>query len=77
MARGRLRLEWDQTSLVWWTIAESNRDKDSEPLDPLMFHPLHARPQDIGEPNWGLWSKIANSVEMKPLDLSKLNGKQT
>lgn len=42
MARGRIRLEWDQTSLLWAQQANQNRDpkEHPQPFLPSDVHPL-------------------------------------
>jgi hypothetical protein len=42
MAMARVRLEWDQTSLIWSTIANANRDPKEQPKPflPSDVHPL-------------------------------------
>lgn len=73
MARGRIRLEWDQTCLLWWTLVEINRDPNSEPVDPLKFHPLHAKPDDEQEgPNMGLWHRVTQNANVVKIDHAKL-----
>lgn len=44
MAVGRLRSEWDQTSLVWSIIANTARDpkKQSKPFSPALVHPFRS-----------------------------------
>lgn len=41
MARGRAKLEWDQTSLLWALLANTNRDlkEQPEPFLPSQVHP--------------------------------------
>ena len=42
MARERMMLEWDQTSLLWSMMANQNRDtkKQPKPFLPSVVHPL-------------------------------------
>lgn len=42
MALGRMRHNWDQTSLIWSVIANTVRDakKQKKPFSPGMVHPL-------------------------------------
>lgn len=45
MARSRLSAEWDQTSLLWATIANTARDpkRSPKPFLPQDVHPFAAR----------------------------------
>lgn len=42
MADGKRRNEWDQTSIIWATLANPNRDtkKRKAPFCPSLIHPL-------------------------------------
>jgi hypothetical protein len=44
MAVGRMRHDWDQTSLIWATLANTARDpkKQNKPFSPGMVHPLRS-----------------------------------
>ena len=79
MARARLRLEWDQTSLLWATILEPHRDQEQrrEPFNPAEVHPLHhheQQPEENDEPDMAIWATITRSVPVHTIDLRKLNG---
>lgn len=78
MARGRVRLEWDQTSLLWVPLAEPLRDESEhpEPFTIRDVHPLLHEEAEASdrEPDWKLWSKITRHVTVKPINLSKIHG---
>lgn len=42
MAIGKMRHDWDQTSLIWCVLANSTRDpkKQRKPFSPALVHPL-------------------------------------
>lgn len=77
MARGRVRLEWDQTATLWVPLAEPLRDKSEHP-EPFRVHDVHPllrdeEPSDEGDPDWGLWSQIQQRVTVTNIDLKKLH----
>lgn len=77
MARGRIGLEWDQTSVLWWTIAEANRDhrQQPEPFEPFTFHPLHQKSEEKStSPDMALWRRATNGAPVHHIDLSRLKG---
>lgn len=77
MARGRIRLEWDQTSLVCWTLAEINRDssKQPEPFDRMMFHPFEETADERSDgPDMALWNKVTQNVPVVRLNHARISG---
>lgn len=52
MAVGRMRHDWDLTSLMWATIANVNRDpkKQKKPFNPGQVHPLRSEQEYESKP---------------------------
>ena len=52
MALGRMRHDWDQTAILWATIANTARDtkKQRKPFSPAMVHPYRDEADYKGEP---------------------------
>jgi hypothetical protein len=73
MATGVIRLQWDQTSLLWVTLAEPNRDKSehTKPFSMADVHPLLGakllrQPADEG-PDLTQWAHIRANYKMTKL----------
>lgn len=70
MARGRSKLEWDQTSLIWSLLANTNRDPKvrKEPFLPSDVHPWRTadeyRAKEYGQPDGALINTIKRTYKV-------------
>lgn len=65
MALARINLEWDQTALIWSTLANANRDpkKRAKPFTPDLVHPTRTA-ADYGRdegPDWAVIHQLAQT----------------
>ncbi len=73
MARAVQTHEWDQTSLIWATLANANRNeqKQPKPFTPADVHPFR-KPEDFEVDDGPDWAAIAQIK--KQHKTVKLNG---
>lgn len=77
MATAVIRLAWDQTSLLWVTAAEPNRDKDKrkEPFRISDVHPLQgaklSRETVSDGTDLAQWAQIRANYKMTKLNNGK------
>lgn len=70
MARGRAKLDWDQTSLLWCLLANVNRNtqEKKEPFLPSDVHPWRTADEyqrtDHAQPDVGLINNIKRSYKV-------------
>jgi hypothetical protein len=75
MAKAVQMLQWDQTSLLAYLIANANRDPKARPKPYTIadFHPLRTEEEfeteESAEPDWGMIGNIRRNYKV-----SKLNG---
>lgn len=77
MAEAVQMLEWDQTSVLWATLANANRDekKRPQPFMPTDIHPLR-KPSDedaakVAEPDWHTINSIKAQYKTTKLNVCK------
>lgn len=64
MAKAVLRAQWDQTSLLWATLANANRDPKTQPkpFTPADVHPLRSSREyetaENDDPDWAMIAQI-------------------
>lgn len=68
MARGRAKLEWDQTALIWSLIANVNRDTTIRP-EPFAVNDIHPFAQELDDAEGDIESRRA---EVKRLSRGKI-----
>lgn len=74
MAKAVMRLQWDQTSLLWATHANANRDpkQTPKPFTPADVHPLRSskdyETEESGEPDWAMIAQIRNQNKVTTLN---------